>query len=73
MAAAASASAARYHAGWVGHTVEVLAETVREDSTVDGYTPQYVPVRIRGGAVPGEIVSVRLDGADEQGCTGTAE
>ena len=73
MAAAASASAARYHAGWVGHTVEVLAETVREDGTVDGYTPQYVPVRIRGGAVPGEIVSVRLDGADEQGCTGTAE
>ena len=73
MASAAADSAARYHAEWVGQTVEVLAETEHEDGTVDGYTPQYVPVRIRGGAVSGDIVNVRIDGADAQGCTGTVE
>ena len=51
----------------------MLAETEHEDGTVDGYTPQYVPVRIRGGAVSGDIVNVRIDGADAQGCTGTVE
>ncbi len=58
---------------WKGRTVEVLIETGVEDGHFEGYTPQYIPVRInaKGKTLsPGEIVSVGITGNYEGVCEG---
>ena len=71
--AAAAEKSRQYHASWVGETVSVLAETLHEDGTTFGYTPEYVPVTIRAAVTPGETVMVTLTDADENGCVGVVK
>ena len=49
MIAMGEQSAEAYAQRFVGTTVEVLPETVREDGRLEGYTDTYVPVVVSGG------------------------
>ncbi len=63
--------AADYHKSLL-HTVQpVLLEEHLPDGRMQGYTPQYVHVKVAGGA-PGQIVTVLLTEAYEEGMAGAA-
>jgi threonylcarbamoyladenosine tRNA methylthiotransferase MtaB len=62
-------TAMAYRHSMIGKTVEVLVEEAGEDGWVHGYTGQYISCRLREGK-PGEICSVRVAGADEEGLIG---
>lgn len=62
--------AAEYHRSLIQTVQPVLLEEPLPDGKMQGYTPQYVHVKVSGGA-PGKIVSVLLLSADEEGMSGT--
>ncbi|MEG1870271.1 MAG: MiaB/RimO family radical SAM methylthiotransferase, partial [Oscillospiraceae bacterium] len=57
----------------VGHTEQVLFETVMSDGSYTGYTPNYTPVIVHSDAdLHGEIHLVKITHADEDNCYGEA-
>ncbi|HHV51356.1 MAG TPA: tRNA (N(6)-L-threonylcarbamoyladenosine(37)-C(2))-methylthiotransferase MtaB [Clostridiales bacterium] len=64
----------RYLNIWTGRAVEVLIETGGDTGFYEGYTPEYVPVKInaggRDGFKPGEIAKVRITGNRDGVCFG---
>ena len=52
-----------------GKTVEVLAERETE-GMFEGFTRNYTPVRFKGKCKSGELVNVRITGADSSCCIG---
>ncbi len=62
--------ALRFREARIGGIEQVLLEERREDGFCEGYTAEYVQVRVMGGT-PGELVNVRLDSVDEEGMHGT--
>ena len=66
--AAGDTAQARFFAGQIGGTVEVLVENGRE-----GHTPHYAKVRLDGDAEPGGFVTARITGAEEENLTGTIQ
>ncbi|MCI8554933.1 MAG: tRNA (N(6)-L-threonylcarbamoyladenosine(37)-C(2))-methylthiotransferase MtaB [Clostridiales bacterium] len=46
--------------------VEILLETRRADGCLEGYTRDYLPVKVAGGGVPGELIPVRLTALGEE-------
>ncbi len=62
--------AADYSRSLVQTVQPVLLEESLADGRMQGYTPQYVHVKVTGGA-PGQIVSVLLLDADEEGMSGS--
>jgi threonylcarbamoyladenosine tRNA methylthiotransferase MtaB len=61
--------AAEYHKSLLQTVQPVLLEEPLPDGRMQGYTPQYVHVKVPGGA-QGQIVSVLLTEADEEGMSG---
>ncbi len=61
--------AADYHKSLLQSVQHVLLEEPLADGRLQGYTPQYVHVKVTGGA-PGQIVPVLLTEADEEGMSG---
>lgn len=60
---------------WIGRTAEVLIETGGESGFYEGYTPEYIPVKIRiENSVPqnkpGDIVFARITGHKDGVCEG---
>lgn len=59
---------------WTGRVVEVLIETGGDTGFYEGYTPEYVPVKIDAGNQnefqPGEIAKVRITGNRDGVCFG---
>jgi threonylcarbamoyladenosine tRNA methylthiotransferase MtaB len=60
---------------WNGRDAEVLLEARGENGSLEGYTPQYAPVRIHADDQnslysPGEIVTVRIKGNHDGVCEG---
>ncbi len=74
MAETAAVGRDAFAAAHVGHTVEVLVETRDTPGIAEGYTPDYLPVRIQAEdsalPEPGTILSVQLTDAAEGLCTG---
>lgn len=68
--AAGETCARAYRERFLGRTVPVLLEDEAPDGCLTGYTPEYVPVLVRGGE-PGEIAQVRLEALTEEGMRGT--
>ncbi len=67
----ARALAARYNRSLIGGVQEVLFERGGEGDRSRGHTTGYAPVRlVCGSARPGQILPVRITGADEEGCEG---
>jgi threonylcarbamoyladenosine tRNA methylthiotransferase MtaB len=60
--AAGQDAARRFHAGLVGKTVALLAET-----TLSGHSEHFAPVRLRAEAAPGQLLAARVVAASEQG------
>ena len=61
----------KYYDGAIGREYPVLFERRRADGFYYGYTPQYVPVRVRSNAdLTGKIVYVRLTSHDGNTCDG---
>lgn len=70
MIALTKQSEAEFLSKFVGTTVEVLAETVEED-TVSGYTPNYLAVSFKGdGTLCGKLVSVKIISAEDNRLVG---
>ena len=61
--------AAEYHRSLVQTVQPVLLEEMLPDGRMQGYTPQYVHVKVSGGT-QGQIVPVLLTEADEEGMAG---
>ncbi len=59
-----------YHRSLLKTVQPVLLEDRLPDGRLQGYTPQYVQVKVSGGS-PGQIVPVLLTEADEEGMSGT--
>lgn len=58
-------------AGEIGKRVPVLLEAMDADGFLEGYTPNYTPVRVRAPqALCGTIRAVVINGIDRDGCTG---
>jgi threonylcarbamoyladenosine tRNA methylthiotransferase MtaB len=57
-----------YHHQQLGHRQTVLVETIREGDWAEGYTPAYVPVRVKDGShlQPGQIYQVWPTAADNE-------
>lgn len=70
MIAACDALRDAFLSRYVGQTVEVLLETRCEDGCHEGYTANYVPVRVRGNGEPGELVRVRILSQQNGVCIG---
>ena len=70
MMAAGEAQCDAYARSWVGRTAEVLLETRQADGFTEGYTPQYLPVRVRTDKLPGTCVTVRITGHEKGSCIG---
>ena len=60
-----------YRETMLGSVQPVLIEERRRDGTLEGYTPQYIPVVLQTGQV-GEIVSARLLELTKEGMRGEA-
>ncbi len=61
--------ALEYHKSML-HTIQpVLLEEALADGRLQGYTPQYIQVKVSGGKA-GQVVSVMLSEADEEGMSG---
>ena len=58
-----------YRQKQIGAVTTVLAETKQENGTTEGYTPTYIPVRVAGAYAPGEMITVRIIGTEEDYCT----
>lgn len=57
---------------FIGSTRSVLFEQVRDGGMVEGWTDNYIPVRIAGNAsLANTIANVRLESADGEGCIGS--
>ena len=54
----------------VGQTLEVLLETRREDGCTEGYTRNYLPVRVRTDKPAGVLLPVKITGHQNGECTG---
>lgn len=61
---------AEYAAGFIGKTVEVLLETRLTDGTMQGYSPQYLSVRVQTDLPAGTILKVRITGQENGECIG---
>ncbi len=61
--------AAEYHRSLIQTVQPVLLEEMLPDERMQGYTPQYVHVKVSGG-MQGQIVPVLLTEADEEGMAG---
>ena len=71
LAGITAGSSERFYRAQVGSVQPVLIERKRDPEWIRGYTPNYTPVRIRCREDRrGEILPVRLTGADAEGCTG---
>jgi threonylcarbamoyladenosine tRNA methylthiotransferase MtaB len=74
MSEACVASRDAYLDGWNGREAEVLIETKGENGSLEGYTPQYIPVKINnvqpGSCGPGDIVTARITGNCNGVCHG---
>ncbi|NLM79868.1 MAG: tRNA (N(6)-L-threonylcarbamoyladenosine(37)-C(2))-methylthiotransferase MtaB [Clostridiales bacterium] len=60
---------------WIGRTAEVLVETGGESGFYEGYTPEYIPVKIKACGTkpprkPGDIVFARITGHKDGVCEG---
>ncbi len=57
---------------WVGRCVPVLLETRCKDGCMEGYTPEYLQVRVplSGGEQAGQTLTVRITGHSDGVCTG---
>jgi len=66
--------AAERHRSWVGAEVEVLVEgpARRPEGLMSGKTPQLMTVVFPGPAVPGELVTVRVEAATSHTLSGRA-
>ena len=66
--------AAERHRSWVGAEVEVLVEgpARRPEGWMSGKTPQLMTVVFPGPAVPGELVTVRVEAATSHTLSGRA-
>ena len=60
--AAGQGAARRFHAGLVGKTVALLAET-----TLSGHSEHFAPVRLRAEAAPGQLLAARVVAASDRG------
>lgn len=60
MIASGKQSADSYLQKQIGKEVEVLIETKQEDGYSEGYTKQYLPVKVQGVIQPNTILSVRI-------------
>lgn len=54
----------------IGGIEQVLLEERRADGTCEGYTPEYIQVRVKGGET-GELVRVRLIAVTDEGMEGS--
>lgn len=54
----------------IGKTLEVLLETRHADGCVEGYTKNYIPVKVEGDLPCGEIVEVKITAVDGDFCIG---
>ncbi len=59
----------RYLEGWIGQTLSVLFEEVR-DGMWQGHTPNYVLVRAKGSSLHNQIRSVTITGIENEILTG---
>lgn len=59
-----------YARAWIGRTADVLLETRRADGLTEGYTPQYLPVRVRTDKSAGLCIPVRITGHEHGDCLG---
>lgn len=66
-----------YLASQIGTKTDVLLETRRQDDYIEGYTPHYIPVKVKLDGhteyTPGQLVSVRLISAEDGTCIGSIE
>lgn len=63
---------AAYAAKFAGQTLEVIPEEINENGLLEGYTDNYIKIAFRGNPdMLGQIVAVRLDGAQPGVATGT--
>ena len=71
MIASCETSRKAYMDAFLGENVEVLLETRQADGWTEGYTMNYLPVRVHmDDAAPGQLVRVRITGVEQDGCIG---
>ncbi|MDD2417761.1 MAG: tRNA (N(6)-L-threonylcarbamoyladenosine(37)-C(2))-methylthiotransferase MtaB [Oscillospiraceae bacterium] len=73
MSAVCNKSRDKYLDGWIGRCTEVLLEARMDDNAIEGYTPQYFPVRITdhdGKLTPGLTVTAEITGHQNGICMG---
>lgn len=58
-----------FASSYIGRQAEVLLETRREDTMLEGYTSNYLPVVVEGGQ-PGQTVLVNITGQKNGTCQG---
>lgn len=61
----------RFLESQIGATVEVLLEEHAQSGMMQGYTPNYTPVRVAGESLsPGRICRVKITGVEDDLCVG---
>ena len=60
-----------FYSKHVGQTMEVLLETRQSDGWTEGYTTNYLPVKVKdAGTAPGQLLRVHITGVEGHICTG---
>ncbi len=70
MAAVCEEQRIRFEEQQIGKTAEVLLETRQQDGWAEGYTRNYLPVRVKTDRPAGSTIMVRITGRTEDVCLG---
>ncbi len=69
MIASAEAIRQAYLVSRIGMTYPVLIETAQKDGFFVGYTPNYIPVKVKtDGELRGRVIKVKITGVEGDGC-----
>lgn len=70
MATVAAKNHRLYQEAQLGETLSVLVERQLEDGRWEGHSDNYLLVRFLGGAAPGDIIEITIDGIEKEALTG---
>jgi len=68
MAAVCEASRIQFEESHIGKRVEILLENHTDSGFAEGYTRNYIPVRMKTERLPGDLINVKIIGRAADGC-----